>query len=88
MLRYYRTLLPPAVAATLAGAMLLALVAIALRYLCTPRNGLTGAANDETTPPFNLESLVVARYSIAGQAPAAGFEFGGGDSSGRVTERF
>ena len=65
-----------------------ALVVIALRYLRTPRNGLTGAANDETTPLFNLQSLVVARYSIAGQAPAAGFEFGGGDSGSRATERF
>ena len=77
-LRCYYTLLPPAVAATLAGALLLALVAIALSYLRTLRYGLTGVATDETNPLFNLESLVVARYNVPGHAPAAGFEFGGG----------
>ncbi|OGX90744.1 hypothetical protein [Hymenobacter coccineus] len=81
-LRYYRTLLPPAVAATLAGALLLAVAAAALRYLRTPRHGLTAAPYEEATPLFNLESLVVAQYNVPGHAPAAGFEFGGGDSGG------
>ncbi len=81
-LRYYRTLLPPAVAATLAGALLLAVAAAALRYLRTPRHGLTGAPDDEAAPLFNLESLAVAQYNVPSHAPAAGFEFGGGDSGG------
>lgn len=81
-LRYYRTLLPPAVAAALAGALLLAAAAAALRYLRTPRHGLTADADDEAAPLFNLESLVVAQYNVPSQAPAAGFQFGGGDSGG------
>ncbi|MFD1469028.1 hypothetical protein ACFQ48_12405 [Hymenobacter caeli] len=81
-LRYYRALLPPAVAAALAGALLLAVAAAALRYLGTPRHGLTAAADDEAVPLFNLESLVVAQYNVPGQVPAAGFQFGGGDSGG------
>ncbi|TPG62316.1 hypothetical protein [Hymenobacter nivis] len=81
-LRYYRTLLPPAVAATLAGALLLAAAAAALRYLRTPRHGLTEAPGDEAAPLFNLESLAVAQYNAPGPAPAAGFSFGGGDSGG------
>lgn len=81
-LRYYRTLLPPAVAATLAGALLLAVAAAALRYLRIPRHGLTAAPDDEAAPLFSLESLIVAQYNVPGQPQAAGFKFGGGDSGG------
>ncbi len=81
-LRYYRALLPPAVAATLAGALLLALAAAALRYLRTPRHGLTATAGDEAPPHFNLETLVVAQANGAPAAPAQGFAFGGGQSGG------
>jgi hypothetical protein len=88
-LRYYHTLLLPALAATLAGALLLAVAAAALRYLRTPRHGLTEALDDEAAPLFNLESLVVAQYNVSGPAPAVGFEFGGGDSGGGgATGRF
>lgn len=81
-LRCYHTLLPPAVAATLAGALLLAVAATALRYLRVPHHGLTAAPDDEAAPLFNLESLVVAQYNMPGPAPTAGFKFGGGDSGG------
>jgi hypothetical protein len=54
----------------------------ALRYLRTPRHGLTAAPDDEATPHFNLESLIVAQTAHVPAAPEAGFQFGGGHSGG------
>lgn len=85
-LRYYRSLLPPEVAATLGGAVLLLGALAALRYLRTPRHGLTAAADTDTAPHFNLASLVVAQMAHAPAAPVAGFEFGGGQSGGGGAE--
>ncbi|MVN77975.1 hypothetical protein GO988_16720 [Hymenobacter sp. HMF4947] len=85
-LRYYRTLLPPEVAAALGGLVLLAGALAALRYLHTPRHGLTAAADEAATPQFNLESLVIAQTAHAPAAPEAGFEFGGGHSGGGGAE--
>lgn len=85
-LRHYRTLLPPEVAATIGGVVLLAGALAALRYLRTPRHGLTAQADDEAAPHFNLESLVVAQTAHAPAAPTAGFEFGGGQSGGGGAE--
>ncbi|RZK54013.1 MAG: hypothetical protein EOO59_11840, partial [Hymenobacter sp.] len=45
-LRYYRSVLPPAVAATAGGAVLLAVALGVLRYLRTPRHGFTAAADE------------------------------------------
>lgn len=85
-LRYYRTLLPPEIAATIGGVGLLAGALATLRYLRTPRHGLTALADGEAAPPFNLESLVVAQTAPAPAAPVAGFEFGGGHSGGGGAE--
>lgn len=85
-LRHYRTLLPPEVAATIGGVGLLAGALAALRYLRTPRHGLTAQADDAAAPHFNLEALVVAQTAHAPAAPAAGFEFGGGHSGGGGAE--
>ncbi|TVT37670.1 hypothetical protein FNT36_21080 [Hymenobacter setariae] len=81
-LRNYRSLLPPEIAATVGGAVLLLGALAALRYLRTPRHGLTAAADAEARPYFNLESLVVAETAHAPAAPEPGFEFGGGHSGG------
>ncbi|OUJ72188.1 hypothetical protein [Hymenobacter crusticola] len=81
-LRYYRSLLPPEVAATLAGVVLVTLSAGAIRYLRTPRHGLTAAADEETPPLLNLESLIVAQTASVAPPPAPGFQFGGGNSGG------
>jgi hypothetical protein len=81
-LRYYRQLLPPEIAATLGGAVLLLGALAALRYLRTPRHGLTATADAEATPHFNLESLIVAQTAHVPAAPEAGFQFGGGQSGG------
>ena len=85
-LRYYRQVLPPEIAATVGGAVLLLGALAALRYLRAPRHGLTAAADTEAAPHFNLESLVVAQTAHAPTAPAAGFEFGGGHSGGGGAE--
>jgi len=85
--RYYHSIMPPEVAATVAGLLLIALALGALRYLRTPRHGLTAAADDEATPSFNLESLVMAQTAYVPAAPAnAGFQFGGGQSGGGGAE--
>jgi len=85
--RYYRALMPPEVAATLAGLVLIGLALAALRYLRTARHGLTAAPDDEAAPHFNLESLVVAQTASVPAAPdTTGFQFGGGQSGGGGSE--
>jgi hypothetical protein len=81
-LRYYRSLLPPEIAATLGGLLLLVGALAALRYLRTPRHGLTAQADKAAPPQFNLESLIIAETAYAPAAPAVGYEFGGGHSGG------
>lgn len=85
-LRYYRTLMPPEVAATMGGAVLLLGALAALRYLRTPRHGLTAAADSEAVPRFNLESMIVAETAHVPVAPEVGFQFGGGESGGGGAE--
>ena len=81
--RYYHSVLPPAVASALLGALLVGLMAAALRYLRPARHGLTAAADAaDPRPGLNLESLIVAQTAPAPTAPAPGFEFGGGHSGG------
>jgi hypothetical protein len=85
--RYYRAIMPPEVAATLAGLVLIGLALAALRYLRTPRHGLTAAPDDEAAPHFNLEALVVAQTAHVPDAPdTTGFQFGGGQSGGGGSE--
>ena len=84
-LRFYRAALPPEIAATAGGALLIIFSLSMLRYLRTPRHGLTAQA-DAAAPPFNLETLVVAQTAHAPAAPEAGFEFGGGHSGGGGAE--
>ena len=81
-LRHYRSLLPPEVAATLAGAVLTVLAGALLRALRPARFGLTSLPDDEPRH-FNLENLIQAQTAHAPAAPTtAGFEFGGGQSGG------
>ena len=84
--RFYHSLLPPALAATLAGAALLAGALAALRYLRTPRHGLTAEADDEVPPPVSLETFLTAETAHVPAAPAPGFEFGGGSTGGGGAE--
>ncbi|MBT2557754.1 hypothetical protein J7E24_08155 [Hymenobacter sp. ISL-91] len=83
-LRFYHSVLPPALASALLGAALIGLMAAALRYLRTPRHGLTTAPDNEAgeRPGLNLEALIVAQTAHAPQAPEPGLQFGGGQSGG------
>jgi len=92
-LRFYRSLMPAPLAATLAGAVLSAGAGAALRYLRPGRHGLTStpdaaeepAPDDAANPlsPANLEALVTAHANpAAAPAPAPGLEFGGGQFGG------
>ncbi|MBF9236396.1 hypothetical protein I2I05_03215 [Hymenobacter sp. BT683] len=80
--RYYRSLLPPEVAATLAGLVLTVVAGALLRVLRPARFGLTSLPDDEPRH-FNLENLIQAQTAHAPAAPAGGgFAFGGGQSGG------
>ncbi len=90
-LRYYRSLLPPEIAATLAGTGLVLFVVWVLRYLRPPRHGLSAhldsVSADKAYSALNLESLIVAQTAPAAAPPEpAGFEFGGGQSGGGGAE--
>ena len=80
-LRYYRSLLPPEIAAVLAGAFLTALAGLGLRGLRPARFGLTSEPDDEPRL-FDLETLIQAQTAQVPGGPAGGFEFGGGQSGG------
>ena len=85
-LRHYHSLLPPAVAATLGGAVLLAGALAALRYLRTPHHGFTAAPDEEAGFSLNLETFITAQTAHAPAAPEAGFQFGGDRSGGGGAE--
>lgn len=81
-LRHYRSLMPPEVAAALAGTVLTLAAGFLLRWLRPARFGLTSEADDEPRH-FNLENLIQAQTAHAPGAPAGGgFEFSGGQSGG------
>lgn len=81
-LRHYRSLLPPEIAAVLAGAVLTVAAGALLRALRPARFGLTSLPDDEPRH-FNLENLIQSQTAHAPGAPATGsFEFGGGQSGG------
>lgn len=84
--RTYHSVLPPAVAATLAGALLTGLALWALRYLRQPRHGLTAEADGDRHLPVNLESFITTETAHVPAAPMPGFEFGGGSSGGGGAE--
>ncbi len=80
-LRHYRSLLPPEIAAVVAGALLTAVAGALLRALRPARFGLTSLPDDEPRH-FNLENLIQAQTAHAPGAPVGGFAFGGGQSGG------
>ncbi|GAA4012100.1 hypothetical protein GCM10022408_25860 [Hymenobacter fastidiosus] len=86
--RFYRQLLPPEWALTLGGALLVLLAGGAMRYLRTPKHGLTAEPADRPDPELlNLESLALAHVAESGrQVPEPGFRFGGGSSGGGGAE--
>jgi uncharacterized membrane protein YgcG len=84
-LRYYRSVLPPEIAAVAAGTFLTVAAGALLRALRPAHFGFTSLPDDEPRY-FNLENLIQAQTAYTptpGGAPATGgFEFGGGQSGG------
>ena len=81
-LRYYRSLLPPEIAAVMVGAVLMVTVGALLRALRPARFGLTSLPDNEPRH-FNLKKRIQAQTAHAPSAPATGsFEFEGGQSDG------
>ena len=81
-LRHYHSLMPPEVAAVVAGVVLTLLAGTLLRALRPARFGFTSLPDDEPRH-FNLENLIQAQTAHAPAAPASGgFGFGGGHSGG------
>ena len=80
-LRYYRRLLPPEIAAIIGGAVLMLGAGAGLRGLRPARFGLTSEPDDEPRH-FDLENLIVSQSATVPDAPAPGFQFGGGQSGG------
>jgi hypothetical protein len=82
--RYYYHVLPAELAMVIAGALLIALAYILLRYLRIPRHGFTSAPADEPHPldtPL-VEGLIVAETFQPQQPAESGFQFGGGSGGG------
>jgi hypothetical protein len=68
----------------IAGAVLIVLAYILIRYLRIPRNGFTSAPSDEPHPldtPL-VEGLIVAETFQPQQPADAGLQFGGGSGGG------
>ncbi|MCB2377463.1 hypothetical protein LGH70_07715 [Hymenobacter sp. BT635] len=87
--RFYRSVLPPEWALTLAGTFLILLSGWALRYLRPARHGLTSepANTPSEFSQLNLESLVMSHVTESTmQVPEPGFQFGGGQSGGGGAE--
>jgi len=84
--RTYYHVLPTDVMLTLAGALLLGTAYTVMKYLKTPKHGITYADPDEANLMDNLkiESFIVAEtFSHTPTPPAAeGVKFGGGDFGG------
>jgi len=82
--RYYYHVLPAELAMVIAGALLIALAYVLLRYLRIPRHGFTSAPADEPCPPGAslVEGLIIAETFQPQQPADAGFKFGGGSGGG------
>ncbi|RAJ88104.1 hypothetical protein CLV59_101869 [Chitinophaga dinghuensis] len=81
-IRYYHSIAPLEVAMTFAGAGMIAIAYVLLRYLKTPRHGFTSEEDDEEqTGALQLESLIIAQ-TFHKSAESDHVNFGGGTGGG------
>jgi hypothetical protein len=82
--RYYYTIAPIEQVMTAGGIILIVLAYAVIRYLQTPRYGLTRKPADHATiqDELQFESLVIAESFKEVPAPEEGFRFGGGSTGG------
>ncbi|MBV8252566.1 MAG: hypothetical protein JO154_08160 [Chitinophaga sp.] len=83
-IRYYHSIAPLEVAMTFAGAGMILIAYMLLRYLKTPKNGFTSEEiDDEQTGAIQLESLIIAQtFHKTGAPEKDHFDFGGGSGGG------
>ncbi len=83
-IRYYHTVIPADVALMLAGAILIVISYLLIKYLRTQKRGYAFDAptyNDKNTP--DAEALIIAQaFGHKHSVPERGVEFGGGSSGG------
>jgi hypothetical protein len=82
--RYYYSIAPVEFVMTAGGIAMILLAYAAIRYLQTPRNGISDKSFDEISNDdgMQVESLVVAETFKEMPAPDQGFQFGGGSTGG------
>jgi uncharacterized membrane protein YgcG len=80
--RFYFSVLPPEIALTVGGIVLIALSGVCIYSLRKPKYALT-STNDGEREGLNLESMVLSQV-IQSKIPQQGdtFQFGGGDAGG------
>ncbi len=81
-IRYYHSIAPLEVAMTFAGAGMIVIAYVLIRYLKTPKNGFTSEEDDEDeTGALQLESLIIAQ-TFHKSAESDHINFGGGTGGG------
>ena len=81
-LRYYHSVMPPEIAALVAGLAFTVAAGLLIKAMRPSRWGYTSLADDEPRH-FNFENLVQAQTAHVPDAPVGpAFEFGGGSSGG------
>jgi hypothetical protein len=84
-IRYYYSFAPIEVLMTIGGAVLMGLIYFVIRYLRTPRHGITSEQHEDLYADVpQLEGLVIAETFHRSPVPASddGFRFGGGSGGG------
>jgi hypothetical protein len=82
--KYYYTVAPVEQVMTAGGILLIIVAYVVIRYLQTPRKGITDTPAEYETLEGGLqvESLVIAETFSESPAPDEGFRFGGGSTGG------
>jgi hypothetical protein len=81
--RYYYSIAPIEQVLTFAGIILIAIAYALIKYLQTPRSGITDRQPEQHLQErLNAESLILAETFKEAPAPDEGFRFGGGSTGG------
>jgi hypothetical protein len=84
-IRYYYHVAPIETAITIGGIVLIAVAYLLIRYLKTPKHGLTyqELQRKKLAAPIQIESLIIAEtFAAPAVAPETGTQFGGGSFGG------
>jgi len=81
-IRHYHSILPIETAMTIGGFILLAISYLLIRYLQTPKHGLTYQNEEEGNRLLNLEGILIAQTFGGAHKPNSDPNFGGGSFGG------